>query len=317
MGLVSKGISQLESAGIISDKFFFACIAFELYDGSYVLHSNPILMCPANDVKNRYSGLSIGSGVFDYISNKAVYSEFTGHVAENTENKYYQMINYPSGCEVGSGGADEITFDSMITSLGYSYFNSPNGEIRGIVYGNRLKYKINTSISEQYRSLIKSVSIFITPGVSGYDYTSVETKNHSFTTKVVNNFIPKPRTNEQIIELLKQNQQFYKVKEIPFDDINTNVDTWIDLTDDLKGKLGDNLINQIELPVDNFTHHTLLPQKQIVYNSKLHALDYKTILSRGWPVNYFKTNLMHSTMASKPLNLVTEACNSVTKPSLR
>lgn len=294
--LVAKGVSISERDGLLTDKFNLACTAIELYDGSYILHSNPVLLCPAGDTSTRYENILLNSIAYDYINKRAVFQAGTSLAETTNDSDKYSIyiandtswVGTPDGeYEIGGKNTVQSCGSSQLVNRGTGGTNDYGAVVSAAIYGNELKFKINANIDQTLKPLIKSICIFITPGCRLYDYEKYESLYHSFDNASLYNHIAKPKTNAEIIKELAGNQQFYKVHEIPFDDIATTSDNdgWV--TIDLKGKLGDNLVNQEELLLDNFTHHTLLPQKQMVYNSKLHVMDYKTILSRGWPVNYF------------------------------
>lgn len=297
IGWIIRGISDAHSDGYLTGDFHLACTAIELYDGSYILHSTPVLLCPANDKENRYSNLLVGGVSMDYLSNQAVI------------RRNFKTVNYISAVDLGDyysalyreDGSDDNPYFNRTNSsylvktttasnFGMSYnidLGASNGtSIQSYIYLNDLKFKINGNINPLLAPLVKSVSVFITSGVSSFDteISNVKTISKVYNEYDIYNFIPKPKTNAEIIKELSENQIFYKVHEIPFDEIVDGGWTTIDL----KGKLGENLINQERLPVDNFTHHSLRPIKQYVYNSRLHLLNYKTILSHGWPYEYFE-----------------------------
>ena len=298
-GLIEKAIAYENKEGRLNG-FFFACTAIELYDGNFILHSNPVLMCQEWDTKTRYGNAEIAGK--DYLTNPAIYYYPNGGYDTVTSNidGYYEKISNTtvSGTTyVGDG-------DSFITSFFPNLFCSnhflkiDNGALTNRmvchVSSNYLKFKINSNINEIYKPIIKSVSVFITKSVSLQDYSNVEFKGYfNFNGNEPNyseNYFAKPKTNAELLKELADNQQFYKVHEIPFDDIKTTTenDGWV--TIDLKDKLGENLTMQEELTVDNFTHHNLIPAKQIAYNSKLHVMDYKQELFHGWPLS----NMLYS-----------------------
>ncbi|HAT77075.1 MAG TPA: hypothetical protein DCS19_09590, partial [Flavobacterium sp.] len=103
------------------------------------------------------------------------------------------------------------------------------------------------------------------------------------------NYFAKPKSNADILKELAENQRFYKVHEIQFDDIKTTTenDGWVAI--DLKGKLGDNLLVQPELKTESFSN--IKARNQMTYNSMLHAWDIKNVIGRGWPMNYFYPNI--------------------------
>lgn len=315
-GLMQKANSVLSKDGLMTG-FRMACTAIELFDGSYILHSQPILLGNPIDVGNRYN-LSFNSKDFDHITNKALFKPVYSYITpvnNPTDDGYFEVGHEYSIANDNTTpvlGSIAPSFQTEFSpNIGYwhkIYLGPLNGaddlEAQAPIYlapVSRVKIKINNRISENLRPIIKSVSVFTTPEISMYKNEksnfiggaiyAVITERDPDSNIFIENYSPEPKTNAEIIEELIQ-QQFYKVHEIPFDDIvegttTTQINTWIDI--DLKGKLGTALLNSEVLPVDPFSHHALIPNKQMVYNARLHAMDYKTVLSRGWPVNYFKT----------------------------
>lgn len=259
----------MKAAGLLHG-FCFACTAIELFDGSYILQSQPILLGQTNDIGTRYS-----DGTNDYVTNQKIVSIVTQNGAgDKEENGIYYIsfagIDYPN-TRIGSWNPSQ----SNSVYIGVNTF------------ANKLKFKVSSTIDEKFRMLIKSISVFVTPEIDMLDETKQLTSKGVVSNDEENIYL-QPKTNAEILKELSENQQFYKVHEIPFDELKTTTENGGWITIDLKGKLGESLIMQEELPVDNFTHHGLMPNAQMVYNSKLHIMDYKQELFHGWPYEYFE-----------------------------
>jgi hypothetical protein len=305
-GLINKSLTCENNLGLICG-VVMACTAIELYDGTYINHSNPVLLGNPLDKMTRYENYNILEDIPTNVYDRPPYNYMTNpcgwdypSMFLNTDGVYnstdrsYELVKENFRVRIGDYYSTETEKPPFIFASWITDENARNLFVS--IVSNRLKAKISSEIPISYKPLIKSISIFITKEIriikdTLYNELINVPLDYSFTGNDQlsgDNWFPKYKTNEEIVKELTSNQQFYKVKEIAFDDINTNVGTWIDLTEDLKGKLGDNLTMQEELPVDNFTNHTLIPQKQMVYNSKLHILDYKTVFSHGWPLPYFQ-----------------------------
>ena len=308
-GLFPKALGNETAQGKITG-CFMCCYAVELYDGSYILHSQPVLMGNPWDVGTRYHFDGYGdsgtvSGLFDYITNPCGWSTsptaqssdlLTTPTNPNTEYDYEEIANNTMWAVNSDGivSADPLNYPFI---FGMFKRNASNDTRRPYVSisSNELKFKINSNIDEKLKPLVKSISIFcsrqinilkdnvaksedmlskhITFSYTGNDWLFQE-----------NHFYPYKSTAD-ILKELSDNQRFYKVHEITFDELRTlSPGTWIDIN--LKDKIGDNLVNQEALPVDNFTHHSYKPNKQLVYNSKLHIMDYGQELFRPWPSLY-------------------------------
>ncbi len=307
--------------------FVLACSAIELYDGTYIRHSQPVLLGQAVDTGTRYS-----EGAFDYISSKAAFVD-TALVNENAtvtsgigaplgtpegftedeENMCYRGNSLKQYRGTAGQSSSDTTLDPMLREAPnlYAQLVAVESGAVALMYAtitcNKLQYKIPITIQETLKPLIKSISVFITPEVSMYKTSEASAKYvgslyfgvygslryRSF------NWQPEIKTNEEIIKELAELRTFYKVHEIPFEKIQASPD-WIDI--DLKDKLGDLLLTQEALPYDDFSHHSTLPQVAMTYNSKLHVANYKTLLSRGWPYSYLAQESGIGQFASQQLS---------------
>lgn len=299
-GLFAKAIG-LEAAEGNLHGFVQACTAIELFDGSYILHSNPVLLGQSLDAFTRYDN------TYNYLTNKASFVD-TVLIDESESGERWDPRNTPEGFTndtVKKRYTGRSNKQYRGQSLTKEVYEAPNlyaqlvqAESTGSSYiyctasSNELQFKINSNVPLYLKPLIKSVSIFISPEVSIYKTDT--SKYVGFLAFLLSNgqvgkswnWQPEIKTNAEIIKELSELKNFYKVHEIPFDDIKTTDWTVIDL----KGKLGDNLVTREALPIDDFSHHQVLPEYQFMYNSKLHVANYSMLLSRGWPLAYFKPN---------------------------
>ncbi len=288
--------------------YVMACIAIELYDGSFILPSQPFLLGQAYDSNTRYSAISVDGTTLNYETNKGVfYGGIDAYATTNIIDNYTELSSGNSAVYKSMGNSanyiDSPIMPNLISSftkriITDTHYSVP---ICVCVSSNELKFKVNSLINEKYRSVIKSISVFITNQVQQYKFDTISIVSQIESTGIFSagftqyfeNMTGSLKTNTEIIEELSANQQFYKVHEIPFDDIvegSTSLTKIIPgdwITIDLKGKLGDSLVMQEELPVDNFTHHSFIPNGQMVYNSKLHIWDYKQELFNGWKITDF------------------------------
>ena len=289
-GLLAKGKSDITKDGGITG-MALVCTALELFDGTYIFHSQPTFIGYPNDKGTRYEGLAIGAGTFDYMNNKAVFASL---LATNTGEDGYDILqNGVGSCSAFSQVASEPCL-SFPNGIGETFMILGPDSIYSMVtktaiYNNILSFKINATISETLRPIIKSLSVFMTKQVDLYDNDNMKALTIMESSRLTN-YSGKVKTNTDIIEELSKIGSFYKVHEIPFDDLRDieKVNSWTPIN--LKGKLGDNLFNQEILSVDNFTHHALKPLKQYIYNSRLHIQNYSMELSRGFPFQYFYAN---------------------------
>jgi hypothetical protein len=369
-GLFAKALSVERERGFLKG-FVLACTAYELYDGSYILHSNPVVIGQSVDARTRYQQ-TFGGVEYDYKDNPIVayngwydgihyrnggsllapyaldeersfkletgqanlgggtpsyYFYKSGIWANNTfialpnpdfslgvDDPYWSFLaddpslpgyqeaweDYPEGTkfrffyDTGSG-VENMTVERK--ALRASSVPLPNLVGYMDAYGSgkypavisrrsEFQIKIEKSIPEALRPLIRTISVFITPEVLMYKNINFKRVSRAtYSGANIDNYLPDLKTDAEMIEELMTKSKFYKVSSIPFDEVISD-GNWV--TIDLKGKLGENLKNQEEMTLDPFSHHSYLPDKQYVYNSRLHILNYEQSLFHGWPLSYFK-----------------------------
>lgn len=302
LGLYNKALAGLKEDGLLSG-FFLACTAIELYDGSYIMHSNPILLGQAADAQTRYN-VTIGTSALKYNSGRVVVSDpFRAKVCDSGK-EYNSVYNDFKQYIDGSGGRNAIFGQARVSGTLSGADNTEilmpnlmgfgpdvNSKMSVYAHSNKLKFKLNTKLDTKYDSLIKSISVFISQEV-GLTKDTAKYVGYATNTQelIYENYYGELKTDADIKKEIGELSTFYKVYEIPFDDLKEgsalSTGAWIDI--DLKDKLS-NLTSQEVLTYDNFSHHQLLPEVQFMYNSKLHLGDMKTFLSRGFPLGNFFT----------------------------
>jgi len=292
--------------------FALACTALELYDGSYIFHSSPVLLGQASDKFTRFNPDTAGVPV-SYTDLNPIISRITGTKTNQGDYSTFETpVNY-LGHNTGSPSYvyTEHTSES-VPSLNINYLKyysqggsvyQRSGNVWILLTSNKVQLRISLPCVDGYKALIKSVSVFMTPEIDFYDFKSrVATKSESSrngysgtgdmeyrdNTNLDYSFVSlkikdAEKTDAALLKEISELQTFYKVHEIPYADIVAG--DWV--TVDLKGKLGDSMATLETLPIDPMSHHGFIPESQFVYNSKLHGANYKTLLSRGWPLNYF------------------------------
>ena len=282
-GLFNKAISQQTTDGRFTG-FFLVCTAIELFDGSYILHSNPLLMGQAWDASTRYH--FTGNRAIDYITAPAVFEVYKpgGPLTGDYQTTYSDTVY----CfDSNSMSADILV---QAPNLYGFVLSTQSGELRVGSSGESLKIHPLVTIDHKYDPLIKSVSVFVTLQVSMYNNDIVTNPaNYNEGSFSVSSYMPTIKSNADIIKEIQGLNTFYKIKEYTIDDWNAAVTaaSWIDLTPDLAEDVLTNVASLETLPIDNYSHHKVLPSYQFVYNSKLHIADYTQIYSHGFPLDYF------------------------------
>lgn len=280
--------------------FFKLIYAYELFDGSYILQSQPILMPQANDKCVRWS-----SGKLNYLTDDAVwYQSFMENLEASENDVGIQNYSYQGWTEYNEGD-NNIYYRPRSPRRNTPYSLSshhtdytPNlfcGIRRtdthlAISYSNRLQYKVANGISSEYKDVFKGVSVFITREVYGYDTGSnpnvVEMSNFGDTGTKYKTLYFKPKTDAEIIKELEENGIYYKVASIEFDKLQSPTKEWVDI--DLKSnKVLANLEAQDRLRVSEDERKSYMPKTSFTYNGRLHIADYRNIAFRGFPLNYF------------------------------
>lgn len=307
--LFYKQRKVLEKKGLLSG-FLLACTAIELYDGTYIYSTNPVMLAQPTDRHRRYSGKVITAKdssihTMDYYNNPAslMFTNTGGSwnpLSYNEEEKYYEIYSssffyygVPDKTVTLAGNlTDEIQFCAQhILAGGMGGQQDTYSTLT--VTGCELMINIPATISAEFEGIIKGISVFITPQVSMYNLDKISKRTEGWfdfggglNSIASYNVFPEIKTDEKLIDELINLANFYKVGELSFEEINSNAGTW--KTIDLKDKLGDSLYTQETLPVNAGAQHKLLPKNQYVYNSKLHVFDYRLELFKGFPLtNYF------------------------------
>ena len=311
-GLATRAISECAKKGGLHG-YTMAVIAYRLMNGEYILASMPILLGePFVNYKEWYKVKEINGVIshdgtsmqYSSLVPKDLYSTLENGVRLNIVSRSKNDLNIIS---------DEnyflySSYDSQNTDLTNSYYRSPSldglvnyyfkkeasqtdiHEYTGIVAckGNALEYKISADIDNRYKKTIDSVCIFLSKTVNGYDISAsslAPTDVLSFeyyhpqagyetSTKAVCYHFQK-KSSDDILKELKEIDAFYKVKEIPFEEIKGG--DWIYV--DLEGKLGDSLYTLPTLPPSAFSNSQITDGKLFAYNSRIHVFDYQSSLS--------------------------------------
>ena len=280
--------------------FFKLIYAYELFDGSHILQSQPILMPQANDKCVRWS-----SGKLNYLTDDAVwYQSFMENLEASENDVGIRNYSYQGWTEYNEGD-NNIYYRPRSPRRNTPYSLSshhtdytPNlfcGIRRtdthlAISYSNRLQYKVANGISSEYKDIFKGVSVFITREVYGYDTGSnpnvVEMSNFGDTGTKYKTLYFKSKTDAEIIRELEENGIYYKVASIEFDKLQSPTKEWVDI--DLKSnKVLANLEAQDRLRVAEDERKSYAPKTSFTYNGRLHIADYRSIAFRGFPLNYF------------------------------
>ena len=295
-GIINKVISLEEKYGRLNG-FVLAITAYEMFDGTFVYQSMPILLGQPNDSVTRFESFHTNSGTIYSYDRKNLVMMLGMYNADglpfnndsiSIESNYEELNPNPHLTAlhtwIDNKEDDWGYYSGVRTNFSANHFSKDSGEVHCYILSNKLELCIPTVIDPNLSTMIRSLSVFITPQVSMYDFESVTKSNVGLRTMndwVLTPYMIRIKSNSEIISELMQ-QNFYKVYEVPFNKLNYNVGSWV--TIDLKDKLGDNLYNMQKLNADTSRTQTL-PKQQFVYNGRLHIFNYKTDLFEGYTLN--------------------------------
>ena len=95
-GLFAKAISVERKRGYLKG-FVLACTAYELFDGSVILHSNPVLIGQPIDERTRYSDIVIGGVECNYLDSPIVAYQGSAYgIQKTTYGVEYPLDEYRS-----------------------------------------------------------------------------------------------------------------------------------------------------------------------------------------------------------------------------
>ena len=306
-----KARNMVREKGRLAD-YHLAVVAYRLKTGEYVYASAPLLLGkPRNENNNPING---EDNIF-YAPDDEKYStgRFLAPLHFGMGDKYWDAFE----CTISKGtlrqasGGYSLLGDNRRTIgalyplpalFGYYRSGSPYGAGETVencfvvcAYGNVLKYHIDKTIDEKYRNLIDCCCIFLSEPISPYKEFSSEnviaTEKAGFRQNGTESYYTMGygfvlKEEDEILSDIKDTQNFYKVKEIPFSDIvKTKTDTYIYV--DLEGKLGDNLLLQETLPLYAFDHSRVISADMTSYNSRLHLTNYKKKMFSGFKLSDF------------------------------
>lgn len=301
---------------------FMVCAALELYDGSYVLASNPVLMIPnmssyhpSRDYPEKYTGYA-----------------YKGYKIQNTvgSTPWYHLVENFSGEHITTGwtGVGWQQSGFIIGSLNpynnsiFCTVASYKGKEKDVIdrtrcegtplyagaKGVNLQMHIEKNIfNDSNKDIIKALCVFVSPQVPLYYFGNkdklgsygalvqyADSDNHNamdsgeFLSAVNATYRPQRRKLEEVKKELLQSQ-FFLLKRYGRETDLTKIST-IDLTtEDCVGLL-ENLTQQDMLPVEAFNRSAIIPNVDYIYNSKYHIANYNVLPFTGYPFRqYFQS----------------------------
>lgn len=263
-----------------------ACIALELYDGSYSFMSSPELIAPFFEY---YTGKVKDTGGKWHEGGKWGVKVNVGGTTVGTNEvqtvdyerfKRYRLYYNDTIFDCDINRAPSI-FDSSITVF------YPLQYVYGIV--RKLQVKFDKNTIQKYKDIISKVCIFITEEVNPLDYDNSngflkfeydEYEGDSLK-DIYRNYSPRNKSLDTLRSEFKSSL-FYCLKKYNIDDITGDWQT-VEIDD---GVLS-NITQQDRLPIDASDRSAYYPKYSYSYNGRLHLANYMQEYFLGWPLNYF------------------------------
>ena len=307
MPTVEKAFALAKKNNLFSQGYFLACTALELYDGTYILMSRPVLMSPPNVSRELKYQHTEGRKVYDinetqegihYYHNMGNKSAATRdlQIAKGYTYSAYLLDNVRWVSDNTSGvlkNVDNIKHCSAYVSLS-------NEQTSVDLTHNQLKIRFNDAYNPNLKDIIKNVCVFVTREIDYLDF--VEPYNSKFEIleqynklgldrgigyrlekSVPLEFVPKQRDAKDIIKDIENLSMFYKIKSYPYDSISKGDWKIVDMEEGVLSTLTE----QTKLNIEAFSRDSFTPQTSLMYNGRLHIANYAQEYFRGFPMPYF------------------------------
>lgn len=162
---------------------------------------------------------------------------------------------------------------------------------------NKLRFRFNTTIAEEYKDIIRCISVFITkptdflqnpragwPAKQYYPLDSQGQKSHIKHNKdLVAEYFPTVLPTSDLIKRLIDETTFYKLAEIKAG--NVVAGQWTDLV--IEDSVLSTILSQDKLVLDSISRDSYDANVAYSYNGRLHIADYTQRTFDGWPLNHF------------------------------
>lgn len=301
---------------------FMVCAALELYDGSYVLASNPVLMIPnmlsyhpSRDYPEKYTGYAYkGYKIQNTVGSTPWYhlvEDFTGeHITTGWDGVGWQQSGFISSlypynnsifCTIASYKGKETGSTGKTMCKGTPLYAGAKGV--------DLQMHIEKNIfNDSNKDIIKALCVFVSPQVPLYYFGNKEklgsysalvqyadSANHSsmdsgeFLSAVNATYRPQKRKLEDVKEELMRSQ-FFLLKRYGRETDLSKISI-IDLSSNDDIGLLENIVQQDMLPAEAFDRSTIIPNVDYIYNSKYHIANYDVSPFTGYPLRQYFQNV--------------------------
>ncbi|MCL2650307.1 MAG: hypothetical protein FWD60_04670 [Candidatus Azobacteroides sp.] len=185
----------------------------------------------------------------------------------------------------------------------FSFFNGANLTQYAFMAINSRKIYLEFDLSylENWKDIIKSVDIFISNGLGNCSESNLKSEDdlknviRQIGDPDSNIYVNIMNDNSLMVKNIKEIDNFYLIDSIQIGEISKYITNGT--TDNLdsvfcfpKKTILDNLdilINKETLPVDTFSHHSIIGNVSNVYNNRLHLSQIKTTFFQGFNIDFF------------------------------
>lgn len=259
-GATLSGITELLGRSREEGKLYnpaFIRLAFKLYDGSYIMHTCPVLLRPLQIASSSGGGITYT----DYSRNC---------LAACTCTPYASIVD----------GYERIDWSCTIF-LYYYYIKIHLDSLQGITKYKGLVESLDVSVCEVQQ--FDYTDIMSPDIISYYNFPGSENMGLSPGPMLYADFTATLFPSAGLKERLENASVFRKVKSYSLDDLLKGIDEQLDLT---KDNILANLEVQDLVPDDEFSHDRINGH-MFIYNQRLHVSNIKTELFGGYELRNF------------------------------
>lgn len=238
------------------------------------------------DVLGKGPGNNIDFDIKDYVYNKELVTDDDEFKAESHNTLTVIGIDDPRGLEIRDNCA---WVENLRPYSGlHAIANYHNDDTVCFMTANKLRYRVNSAVMEQYKDVIKNISVFVSKSVDVISYidASYQCIRNKRGALIAEEYYYNLRRDEDVINDLVSQANFYKIGEIKIEDTSTNRGRWLDL--DIEKWAVENLITQERLETDSTGRDSFDARVAFPYNARLHIADYEQRMFDGWLLQHFE-----------------------------
>lgn len=244
----------------------FVRYAYRMYDGSYIMHSSPILLVPNTNLAPatliHFTGLTVQSVFRAYAMSSSILYEITKSELDDWKDVITSVDIFMSN-EISPRKSDKnITHLSKLTETDFA--NSSN-------YGHFLEFNYGSNI--KYDSVLGPMTFTEALQKAMPDEYSIEDFYVLDGLEI---------QNEDYYKQVKETSNFYKVRSIQIENITLNDRNYLFDEESNDGITLNNLSVQEPLTDDYHSHDKLFPNVTYIYNARLNLSNLRILPFNGY-----------------------------------